>query len=139
MSVPWLWEELTRGSAVPYPELFWSWYTGSGSQAQTPKLWKVLISGVSFRHHSLSQSHESEVLSYSGFKIAKIFQGFAPRPHWRRLTAPPPRLPQLHNGFSPHYARRKTGTPKNCWHWSGPILTSNWTAELNTYSTLWLH
>ena len=33
---------------MPYPELFWSWYTCLGSQTQTPKCSKVLISGVSF-------------------------------------------------------------------------------------------
>ena len=37
---------------VPYPELFWSWYTSLGSQAQTPKCSKVLISGVSFHQRS---------------------------------------------------------------------------------------
>ena len=53
-----------------------------------PQTLKVLISGVSFRHCSLSQSHESEVLSYSECKIAKIFQDFAPGPHWGQLTVP---------------------------------------------------
>ena len=82
-----------------------------GSQTQTPKRSKVLISGVSFRQRSLSQSQESDVLSYSERKITKNFQGFAPGPHWGGLTAPS-QNPQLHNGFSPCYARRKTGTPK---------------------------
>ena len=57
-----------------------------------PKLSKVLISGVSFRHHSSSQGHESDVLSYSECKLAKIFQGFA-------YSAP--QTPQA--------------PPKNCW------------------------
>ena len=96
---------------MPYPELFWSWYTGLGSQIQTPKRSKVLISGVSFRQRSLLQSQKRDVLSYSERKIAKNFQGFAPGPHWGGLTAPP-QTPPLHNGFSPRYARRKTGTPK---------------------------
>ena len=68
--------------------------TGLESQTQTPKFSKVLISGVSFRHRLLSQFYESHVLSYSEYKIAKIFRGFAPRPHWGGLSAiPPPRLP----------------------------------------------
>ena len=53
---------------------------------------QVLIFGVTFCHCLLLQCHKSNVLSYSEWKIAKIFWGFAPGPHWRRLTAPP-RLP----------------------------------------------
>ena len=71
----------------------------------------MLISGVSFRQRSLSQSQESDVLSYSERKIAENFQGFTPGPHWGELTA----LPQthwLHNSFSPHYTRQKTSTPQ---------------------------
>ena len=76
-----------------------------------PKRSKVLISGVSFHQRSLSQSQESDVLSYSEHKIATNFQGFAPGPHWWWLTALP-QTPRLHNGFSPRYACRKTGSPK---------------------------
>ena len=97
--------------SVLYPELFWSWYTGLGSQTQTPKCSKVLISGVSFHQHSLSQSQEGNVLSYSEHKIAKNFQGFTPVPHWGGLTAVP-QTPRLHSGFSPHYTCQKTGTPQ---------------------------
>ena len=96
---------------VPYPELFWSLYTSLGSQTQTPKRSKVLISGVSFGQHSLSQSQESNVLSYSECKIAKNFQGFTPGPHWGGPTALP-QTPQLHNSFSHHYTCQKTGTPQ---------------------------
>ena len=96
---------------VLYPKLFWSQYIVLGAQTHTPKRSKVLISGVSFRQRSLSQSQESDVLSYSERKIAKNFQGFAPGPHWEGLTAPA-QTPRLHNGFSPRYIRRKTGTPK---------------------------
>ena len=71
------------------PELFWSRYTGLWSQAQTPKLSKVLISGVSFHHRSLLHSHESNVLSYSEFKMTKVFWGFAPGPYWGSFTLPP--------------------------------------------------
>ena len=35
---------------MPYPELFWSWYIGLGSQTKTPELSKVLVSSVSFHH-----------------------------------------------------------------------------------------
>ena len=100
--------------SVAYPELFWSQYTSSGSQTQTPKCSKVLIPGVSFCQRSLSQSQESDVLSYLECKIAKNFQGFTPGPHWGGLTVSP-QTPQLHNSFSSHYARWKTGTPKNYW------------------------
>ena len=86
-------------------------YTPLGSQTPTPKRSKVLISGVSFRKRSLSQSQKSDVLSYSEPKIAKNFQGFATGPHWGGLRALP-QTPRLHNGFSPHYTRWKTGTPK---------------------------
>ena len=96
---------------VPYPELFWSWYTCLGSQTQTPKRLKVLISGVSFCQHSLSQSQESDVLSYSECKIAKNFQGFVLGPHWGGLTVLP-QTPQLYNSFSPCYTRWKTSTPQ---------------------------
>ena len=98
--------------AVPYPELFWRWYTGLGSQIQPPKCSKVLISGVNFCQRSLSQSQESNVLSYSERKIAKKFPGFRPRTPLGRAysAAPDSRLP---NGFSPRYTRR--GTPINCW------------------------
>ena len=74
---------------MPYPELFWSRYTCLGSQIQTPKFSKVLISGVSFRHHWLSQSYESDVLSYSECRKTKLFRGFASGPHWGGLTTPP--------------------------------------------------
>ena len=33
---------------MPYPELFWSWYTGLGSKTQDPKISKLLIPSVSF-------------------------------------------------------------------------------------------
>ena len=104
------WEK-KQMTLVLYPELFWSWCTGLGSQTQTPKCSKVLISGVSFCQHSLLQSQESDVLSYSECKIAKNFQGFTPGPHWGGLIALP-QTPWLHNGFSHCYASQKTGTPQ---------------------------
>ena len=72
--------------SVLHPEPFWSQYTGLGSQTQTPKHSKVLISGVNFCQCSLSQSQESNVLSYSECKITKNFHGFTPAPHWGGLT-----------------------------------------------------
>ena len=97
--------------SVPYPELFWSRYTGLGSQTQTPKLSKVLISGISFRHRLLSQSHESDVLSLFRMQNSQNFQGLCP---WTPLGRAYSTLQtnQLHNGFSPRYACRKTGNPK---------------------------
>ena len=43
----------------------------------------MLISGVSFRDRSLSQSHESDIFSYFECKVAKFFRSFVPGPHWR--------------------------------------------------------
>ena len=97
--------------ASAYPELFWSRYTSLGSQIQSPKCSKVLISGVSFCQRSLSQSQESNVLNYSECKIDKNFQGFAPGPYWGGLPVPP-QTPHLHNGFSHSYTRWKTSTPQ---------------------------
>ena len=82
---------------MPYLELFWCWYTSLGSQTQTPKCSKVLISGVTFHQCSLLQSQESDVLSYSEHKIAKNFQGFPPGLHWEGLTVLS-QTPQLHSG-----------------------------------------
>ena len=97
--------------AVPYPELFWSRYTGLGSQTQTNKLSKVLISGMSFRQRSLSQSHESDVLSLFRMQNSQNFSGLCPwTPLGRAYSAP--QTNQLQNGFSPRYAHRKTSTPK---------------------------
>ena len=116
---------------MPYPELFWSQYTGLGSQTQTPKCSKVLISGVSFCQHSLSRSQESDVLSYSKGKIAKDFQGFAPGPHWGGLTAPP-QTPRLHNGFSPRYACWKTGTPQKLLDTAMTAIPTPWLLILDS-------
>ena len=64
-------------------------------------------------------SHESNVLSYSECKIAKIFWGFALGPHWRWLTVPP-RLPSCTTVFLLATLMEKLGPPKNWWirHWS---------------------
>ena len=85
---------------MPYPELFWSRYIGLGSQNQTPKGSEVLIYGVSFHQHSLSQSQNSDVLSYSERRIGKNFQGFVPGPHWEGLTTPLPDSPAAQRFFS---------------------------------------
>ena len=97
--------------AVPYPGLFWSQYTALGSQTPTPKRSKVLISGVSFRKRSLSQSQKSDVLSYSEPKIAKNFQGFATGEGLERR----PRLPGCTMVFPVTTLVEKPAPPKNCW------------------------
>ena len=56
---------------------------------------------------SLLQSDDSHVLSYSECKIAKMFRGFAPGPHWGGLIAAPG--PQAAQWF---FVFRKTGSPK---------------------------
>ena len=102
-------------NTVPNPELFWSQYTGFGSQTQTPKHSKALISGVSFHQCSLSQSQESDVLSYSKHKIAKNFQGFAPGPYWGGLTVLTPDSPAAQQFFSLLCSSKNQHPPKNCW------------------------
>ena len=118
---------------VLYPELFWSQYTSLGSQTQTLTCSKVLISGVSFRQHSLLQSQESYVLSYSECKIAKNFQGFTPRPHWGGLQCHP-RLPSCTTVFLLAKVVEKPAPPKNCWIWHcyGPRKSKFWKNEENT-------
>ena len=121
-----------RLTPVPYPELFWSRYTGLGSQTQTPKRSKVLISGVSFRQHSLSQNQQSNVLSYSECKIAKNFQGFAPGPNCGGVTAPPDsptaqRIFSLLHSSKNRHPQKIAGygtDPVPC-HWSLSILPKN--------------
>ena len=49
-----------------------------GSQTQSLTLSNVFISGVSFRYRLLSQSYESDVLSYVECKMAKFFLEFVP-------------------------------------------------------------
>ena len=81
-----------------------------GIPNSTLKCSKVLISGVTFQC-SLSQSQESDVLSYSECKIAKNFQGYAPGPLWGGLTVLP-QTPWLHNSFSLCYTRWKNWYPQ---------------------------
>ena len=83
-----------RNISAVKPELFWSRYTGLGSQIQTPKFLNVRLVLYLFNvKHCLSlfivtDSHENNVLSTTECQIAKIFRGFAPGPHWGGLTAP---------------------------------------------------
>ena len=78
----------------------------------------MLISVVSFRHRSLYQSHESDALSNSKYKIAKIIRGFTPEPVWGKYTAPSPipaftaSLVSCTSAFSPCCISQKTGTLK---------------------------
>ena len=102
--------------SVWYPELFWDRYSSLGFQTQTSKLSKVLISGVSFHHCSLLQSHKSNVLSYPECKIANISRGFAPECHWRGVTVPP-RLMNCTMVFLLATLAEKPAAPKNCWMW----------------------
>ena len=59
----------------------------------------------------VTESQESNVLSYSEPKIAKNFQGFTPGPHWGELTAPL-QTPHLH-----------PAPPKYCWIWHWYMYT----------------
>ena len=95
---------------VPYPELFGSQYTGLGSWNQTPKLSKVLLSGVSIRYRSLSPSHKSDVLSLFRMQNSQNFLELCTwTPLGRAYSAP--QTTQMHNGFSPCYTCQKTSTP----------------------------
>ena len=60
-----------------------------GIPSSDPQTLKSADFWCNVSHCSLSQNHESDVLSYSECKIAKIFRVFAPGPHWGSLTAPP--------------------------------------------------
>ena len=71
-----------------------------------------ILPGFCFCHCSLSQSHKSNALSYSGWKIAKNFPGLCPWTPLGRAYS----TPQMHNGFSPHHTHRKTRTPKKLLH-----------------------
>ena len=93
--------------SVSYPELFWSGYTGLGSQTQTPKLSKVLrVWG--------SENHGSNVLSHSERKIAKLFRAFTPGPHWGGLTMPP-KLSSCTMVFFYDRLIEKPAPQKICW------------------------
>ena len=106
---------------VLYQKLFWSWYPGLGSQTQTSKLSKVLISGVSFCNCSLSQSHESNVLSYPECKIAENFSGFCPlTPLGRTYSTqpPPPRDSPAAQRFFPLLCSSKNQHPQKTTEYS---------------------
>ena len=57
---------------VPYPKLFWSWYTSLGSQTQTPKLSKL----KKLINIKQTNDRSCDVLHYSECKIAKTFKGW---------------------------------------------------------------
>ena len=63
--------------SVLYPELFWSQYTGLGSQTQTSKCSKVLISCVSFCQRYLLQSKE-RYFELFRMQNSQTFPGFHP-------------------------------------------------------------
>ena len=69
-----------------------------------------------------AKSLESDVLSYSECKTAKIFLGFVPWIHWEGLTAPHPQTTKLHNSISPYYARWKTSTPEKLLDMALPLV-----------------
>ena len=116
-------ESSQKTFSVPYPELFWSRYTVLGSQTQTPKLSKVLISGISFRHHSLSQSQWEQCFELFRMQNSQNFPVLCPwTPLRRAYSAPFHQTPQMHNGFSPCYACRKTGTLKKLMSFSRILL-----------------
>ena len=73
--------------AVPYLEPFWSQYTALGSQTQARTLKRAKNNSSRNRQMTI-QSHESNVLSYSECRIANVFWGFSPGPHWGGLIAP---------------------------------------------------
>ena len=76
------------------------------------KCW--LISGVSFRHCSLSQSHESDVSSLFRMQNSQKFLGLCP---WTPLGRAyrTPKTTQLHNVFLFATLIEKPAPPKNWW------------------------
>ena len=119
----WVWgrnpmNPATSGSAVSKAILKLVYQFGISNS--DPKLSKVLISGVSFCHCSLSQSHESNVLSYSECKIAEKFSGLCPlTPLGRAYSTPSPRLPSCTTVFLLAMLLEKPAPPKKYWiqHW----------------------
>ena len=73
-------------NTVLYLALFWSQYTALGSQTQ-PQTLRSAKNNSSRNRQMTIQSHESNVLSYSECRIAKVFWGFSSGPHWGRLIA----------------------------------------------------
>ena len=84
-------------SSVPYPELFWSWYTGLGSQTQIPKCSKVLISGVSFCQRSLSREQCFELFRTQN---SQKVPGFCPWTPLGRAYSTTPDSPAAQQFFS---------------------------------------
>ena len=85
--------------------------------------------------------------AYSECKIAKIFRGFVPVPHWGGLTPTPPpflRLPSCTTVFLLATLIGKLTPPKNCWirHWLYPLLSSLASiislTELNKSYSYWI-
>ena len=59
-----------------------------------------------------------DALNYSDCKIAKIFQGLIPGPHWGGLTAPPPDSPAAQKFFSSLRLSKNRNPPKSLMrHW----------------------
>ena len=69
-------------------------------QNSNPKQSKVMIYGVSFHQRYLSQSQESNVLSYSKRKIGKKLQGFCPWIPLGRAYSAAPDSPAAQRFFS---------------------------------------
>ena len=53
-----------------------------------------------------------DALSNSDYKIAKIFQGLIPGPHWGWLTAPPPDSPAAQKFLSLLRSSKNRNSPK---------------------------
>ena len=69
----------------PYPD----WFVIPNSDLQPLKGVRInLAKNRQMVIHALAPQCDLSVLSYSKYKIAKMFQGFSPGYHWGGLTAP---------------------------------------------------
>ena len=110
----------------------------------------MLISGVSFHHRSLLQSHDSNVLSLFRMQNSQNFPGLcACTPLGRAYSNPLPsppflRLPSCTTVFLLATLIGKLTPPKNCWirHWLYPLLSSLASiislTELNKSYSYWI-
>ena len=85
-----------------------------------PTLKSVKISSSKNKQMTV-QSHKSNVLSYSEYKITKIFWSFAPGTYWGGLTAPPvPDYPAAHWFFGSLCSSKNRHPQKIAGYATGP-------------------
>ena len=90
------------------------------SNSDPPTLKSVKINSSKNKQMTV-QSHKSNVLSYSEYKITKIFWSFAPGTYWGGLTAPPvPDYPAAHWFFGSLCSSKNRHPQKIAGYATGP-------------------